>query len=78
MKHYKITHDRDQCIGCGACALEAPQTWELDKKDGLANLKNSKNENNIHSRTIDEVDYEANKRACDACPMGLISISEEE
>ena len=77
MKYYTITHDRDQCIGCGSCELEAPQTWELDEKDGLANLKDSELKGKMHVREIDELDYEDNKRACETCPMQIICIAEK-
>lgn len=29
----KITIDRDECIGDGACVNEAPETFELDDED---------------------------------------------
>ena len=29
----KITVDRDDCIGCGACCGDAPETFEMDDED---------------------------------------------
>jgi len=34
---YKIIHDREACIGCGACASVCPKYWEMDS-DGKSNI----------------------------------------
>ena len=76
MKFYRILHDRAQCIGCGSCEFEAPQTWELDSNDGLSNLKEGVFNGKCFTREIDEMDNEANMRACESCPMRIITIEE--
>ena len=38
---YKIEHDRENCIACGACAVIAPEFWVLSKEDGKADAVNS-------------------------------------
>ena len=29
---YKFFHDREGCIGCGACAAIDPDNWEMNEK----------------------------------------------
>ena len=76
LKYYKISHQRDQCIGCGSCVVEAPQTWTLDTEDGLSMCKGSKNKNGTYVKSIDEMDYEDNLRAAQSCPVGVIRVDE--
>ena len=45
MAKYKIIHDKQNCISCGACAAIAPELWEMDAK-GLAQLKSDAKEIN--------------------------------
>lgn len=75
-KRFTICHDRDRCIGCGSCELEAPQTWGLSEEDGLSNLKEGKNKNGVHVSTIDEFDLEDNLRAEKNCPVNIIRVEQ--
>jgi len=68
----KIIHQRGKCLGCGACAVVCPEFFEMDKKDGLANLKNSK-------KVGDNFELEINKVGCikeaiETCPTKIIKI----
>ncbi|NCN94772.1 ferredoxin [Candidatus Wolfebacteria bacterium] len=68
----KIIHQRGKCLGCGACAAVCPKFFEMDKKDGLANLKNSK-------KVGDNFELEINKVGCikeaiETCPTKIIKI----
>lgn len=74
LKQYTISHDRNKCIGCGSCEIEAPQTWTLQTEDGLSSLKNGTKKNGTYVAVIDEYDYEANNRACTSCPVHAIKI----
>jgi ferredoxin len=38
---YKIIHNREKCIGCGACAALCSDYWEMDD-DGKSLLKGAK------------------------------------
>ena len=65
-KKYEIVHDRDQCIGCGACAAVNPDNWEM-AEDGLAKPKKT---------DITEEEFSANMEAAESCPVNCIHIYE--
>ena len=75
---YKIVHDRDACIGCGACASVCPARWEM-AEDGKSRLKDAKkledgtevlgsNENPL------DVEFNCNNEAAESCPVNCIHI----
>ena len=66
---YKIKHDKDACIGCGACVSMNPDVWEMDS-DGKAKLKNSEND----ELEISDEAFEKNKQIADICPVNAIHI----
>lgn len=71
----KISQQRNKCIGCGACASVAPKHWKMNNEDGLADLINGEiTPNGIITAKIDEVDFEQNKKAADACPVNIIKF----
>ena len=37
----KVIHEREKCIGCGACAAVCPDFWEMSD-DGKSVLKGGK------------------------------------
>ncbi len=61
-----ITHDRDLCVGCGACAAICPDNWEM-AEDGKASAKKLE---------LDEVG--CNKQAAESCPVQCIHVKEVE
>lgn len=66
MADYKIVHDRDGCIGCGACAAVCPENWEMED-DGKSSPKKTE---------ISKDEFEGNKSAADGCPVNVIHIIE--
>jgi ferredoxin len=62
---YRIQIDRSLCSGFGACAELAPEIFELDD-GGLVSLR------------VGTTDDRAGLDAADACPMGAISVVEEQ
>jgi len=70
----KIIHERKKCIGCGTCAAVCPKFFELDQKDGLANLKNAERVNGDEELEIKETG--CLKEAADACPVQIIKIKD--
>jgi len=65
MSRYKIVHERDKCIGCGACAGICPANWSM-ADDGKSKPKKTE---------LDDIG--CNQEAADACPVGCIKISKK-
>ena len=62
----RIVIDRDQCVGFGDCAKEAPEGFKLDE-DTLAVFV-----------APEAVERERLLRACDACPVDAITVYDPE
>jgi ferredoxin len=60
---YKISVDKDKCIGCGACTAVCDESFEM--KGGKAVAKHS---------SVDEKDLTCEREAADVCPVGAISV----
>lgn len=71
MSAYKIVHDRQGCIGCGACAAICDKFWEMDS-DGKSKLKGGKPNGDKFELPID--DLGCNQDAADSCPVNVIHI----
>lgn len=70
-----ISHKRNDCIGCGSCVLYAPNVWTMDGDDGKSCLRNAKwKGDQFMVSTVDEDEVEDNKKAADACPVGIIRV----
>ncbi|MBD3330245.1 ferredoxin [Candidatus Peregrinibacteria bacterium] len=74
MKEHRITHKKDKCIGCNSCVLIAPQNWQMNNKEGKAELIGAKKERHLRTAKIFECDLEANLTAEKTCPMQAIKI----
>ena len=62
---YKITIDKNECIGCGACEAQCPEGFEMDQNESKAKPKKIK---------VDELG--CIKEAADICPVNAIKIEE--
>ena len=62
----RVAIDRDQCVGFGDCAKEAPEGFKLDA-DTIAVFVEP-----------DVVERERLLRACDACPVDAITVWDSE
>ena len=73
MAKYKVVHNREDCIGCGACVSVCPDFWSMgdDKK---SDLKGAKEEDGKFVLELDEPG--CNKEAAAGCPVGVISVEE--
>lgn len=66
MAKYKIEHDRDGCIGCGACVSACGANWAM-KDDGKSAPKKT---------DISDKDLPCNMNAAQACPVNVIHITD--
>ena len=71
MASFKIVHDRESCIGCGACAATCPNSWEM-ANDGKSKLKGSKAKGSNFE--LEAKDLGCSKEAAEACPVNVIHI----
>jgi ferredoxin len=70
----KIIHQRKKCLGCGACAAICPKFFEINERDGLAILKDSKKVGENFELEVSKVDCV--KEAAEACPVQIIKIND--
>lgn len=73
MAKYKVEINREECIGCGACAAVAAEHWEMDDEGKSVIKGTTENE-----KEIEEKDLDANKEAAEACPVNVIHITNLE
>lgn len=75
LKKITVSHKREECIGCGSCALIDPNNRKLDDTDGKANLRGAcRKGKQFMVSTIDEDEIEATQEAADACPVNIIRV----
>lgn len=78
MTQYKITYDRNGCIGAGVCAAVAPDHWIM-AQDGKADLVDAKQiADGQFEREIDESELAVNKQAAEGCPAIVIQIFDKD
>ncbi|HLC95020.1 MAG TPA: ferredoxin [Patescibacteria group bacterium] len=75
-KKISLCHKRDDCIGCGMCAMIAPRHWQMNTEDGKVDLVGGEwKGNEFVVAKIDEDESALNKQAADACPTGVIRLN---
>lgn len=67
----KLSHDRNQCIHCGACVSVCPDFFE---DNGEITLKGANYENNVGVIDIEEDKISTAENAVSVCPVGCIKI----
>jgi ferredoxin len=69
----KIIHEREKCIGCGACAGVCPSHWEI-ADDGKSKLLGSKLNSQTGNYELEISEPICNQDAVDSCPVNIIHI----
>lgn len=72
---YKIIHDRNKCIGCGACVSICPGFWEMGD-DNKSILKGASVAGSKFELELDKI--ECNDEAAENCPVKCIKVEKEE
>jgi len=72
----KIIHERDRCIGCGACVSMCPDYWTMGD-DGKSDLKKAVKVIGTDKYELKVDDLTCNNEAADACPVQCIFVSEK-
>lgn len=76
-KKFKVIHDRENCIGCSACASVCPKFWGMNAKDGKSDLIGATPaENGTTELIVSGEDLEENQNAADVCPVQVITVKE--
>ncbi len=73
MKKFKITIDRNACIGCGGCTEIDPTVFAMGE-DGKAKLTSTPGKNPVYDNTSGK--YNKALDAARSCPVDAIIITE--
>ena len=75
---WKLTHNRPECIGCGACAAIAPKFWTM-AEDGKSDIVGCiKRDDGWEELDIEDADEELNKEAAESCPVNVIHLTDKD
>ena len=80
MKKYKVVYDRKDCIGAAACTAVSKSWIIKEGGDGKADLvgAESKQNNDVQEKIIDETQLEEMLEAARVCPVLVIHIFDIE
>jgi len=70
----RVFQQRIKCIGCGNCVEVAPNTWEMNKQDGKADLIGSNENKGFYTLLTTEDEYQNNIEAAKICPVKIIRV----
>lgn len=71
----KILYHRSKCIGCNYCVEQAPERWQMSKRDGKSVLLGGKEKGGMYQVDVGEAEREMNERAAAVCPVDVIRIT---
>ncbi|MBD3261303.1 MAG: ferredoxin [Candidatus Altiarchaeales archaeon] len=67
--------NREDCIGCSACAGICPSFWAMNNEDNKTDLKGAeKAQDGWFELEVEERDLECNRQAEDVCPVDVIKV----
>jgi len=78
MAKIRVEHQKDLCIGCGACAAIDPEHWEMDGDKSKLKDAQKQDGSETEYKIFEESNVGANQEAADACPVPCIFIKKEE
>lgn len=71
-----IIHDKEQCIGCSACAAIDPKNWQIDQ-EGKASLSKSRKVEGHEERIVADKELESFRAVAESCPANCIHLVKE-
>ena len=74
MAKYKITFDREACIGALACAAVSPKHWKIADDGKVDLIGGKKNKQGNYELIIDESDLKITQESAEVCPVLVIKI----
>ncbi|MHA1303428.1 MAG: ferredoxin [Candidatus Heimdallarchaeaceae archaeon] len=77
MAKYKITIQKDECIGCGACYSHDPVHFDSDD-EGYAIVKDGTTTDELSEGIFTDDDINDAKDAAESCPVEIIDVTDEE
>ncbi len=78
VKKYKVTYDRPNCIGAGACVVAQEDRWVMNDDDNKANLVGGDKTNNHWELEFTEEELQRFMEAAQVCPVNVIHIVDLE
>jgi len=69
----KVVHEKEKCIGCGACVAVCAKQWEMGN-DGKSNLIAGKLNPQTNNFELETDKVECSQAAADGCPVQCIHI----
>ncbi|MBI1973229.1 ferredoxin [Candidatus Micrarchaeota archaeon] len=84
MAKYRVTFDKELCVGAGYCASADPQDWHVnlykDGGDGKAELAGAtlNPQTGLYELIVDEAGAERSKKAEAVCPVLAIKVEKVE
>ena len=73
---FKIEIDRTGCIACGSCYSRDPSHFEPDD-EGKSTVKGGETDASGSVGVFDDEDIEDARDAEDACPVSIITVTEQ-
>lgn len=70
----KIIYDENKCIGCGACAIYAPEIWHISNKTGKAQLIGAHAKKGLYQIDVWQSDIEIVEQSMLSCPTKAILL----
>lgn len=79
MAKYKISFDREGCIGALSCHVVSQKLWKL-AKDGKVDLANAtySEQTKKYELIIDEADFTEADESAKHCPVNVITVEKIE
>ena len=69
----KVILNKEECIGCGACAAVLEDFFEIGD-DRKSTIRGGKTDGDIVTLDVSDKDLEKLKEALDVCPVGALKV----